>query len=308
MRNAYNYIFTNLFANENLFQFFFTFADMQSNNILIAESGSTKTDWCLLRNGKATNYKTQGINPFFLSQGEIIDIFEKELKINTDKILLDKIIFYGSGIANSEKKENLIKCLRYHFGIRNITVESDMLAAALATCQHNKGIAVILGTGSNSCYFDGKKMAEKQVSLGFVLGDEGGGNHLGKKLLQYYLYGILEKEMQDAFEETFKLTQSEILESIYRKPFPNRFLAQFAKFCFDHRGHYIIENIIEDCLNEFFINHLIKYKQVWKVPVHFCGSVSYEAQDVIAQLCGQYNIELGQIMKSPMKGLMQYFK
>jgi glucosamine kinase len=281
---------------------------MQNKNILIAESGSTKTDWCLLKNGRATHYKTQGINPYFLTQGEIIDILEQELKINTDKIDLDKIIYYGSGIANSEKKDTLVKCLRYHFGIKNISVESDILAAALATCQQSKGIAVILGTGSNSCYFDGKKITEKQVSLGFVMGDEGGGNHLGKKLLQYYMYDILEKEMRDAFDETFKLTHAEILESIYRKPFPNRFLAQFAKFCFDHRGHYIIENIIEDCFNEFFINHLLKYKQVWKVPVHFCGSVSFEAQDVLAQLCSQYDMQLGQVMKSPMKGLVQYYK
>jgi glucosamine kinase len=281
---------------------------MQSKNILIAESGSTKTDWCLVRSGKATHYKTQGINPFFLTQGEIIEIFEAELKINTNKISVDQVIYYGSGIANSEKKENLIKCLRYHFGIKNISVESDMLAAAQATCQRDKGIAVILGTGSNSCYFDGKKITDKQVSLGYVLGDEGGGNHLGKKLLQYYLYGILEQEMKDAFTESFKYTQDEILENIYRKPFPNRFLAQFAKFCFEHRGHYVIENIIEDCINEFFINHLIKYKQAWKVPVHFCGSVSFEAQDIIAQLCGQYDLQLGTIMKSPMKGLVQYFK
>jgi glucosamine kinase len=281
---------------------------MQENNILIIESGSTKTDWCLLNAKKTKHYKTQGINPFFATQGEIIDIFEKELSINPDKVNIEKIIYYGSGIANSEKKEILIKCLRYHFGIKQISVESDMLAAAQATCQHTKGIAVILGTGSNSCYYDGKKMAEKQVSLGFVLGDEGGGNHLGKKLLQYYLYGILEKEMRDAFEESFKLTQDEILESIYRKPFPNRFLAQFAKFCFEHRGHYLIENIIEDCLNDFFINHLIKYKQAWKVPVHFCGSVSFEAKDVIAQLCMQYELELGNVMKSPMSGLVNFFK
>jgi glucosamine kinase len=281
---------------------------MQAKSILIAESGSTKTDWCLLRNGKAIHYHTQGVNPFFLTQGEIIEVFEKELKINTEKITLDQIIYYGSGIANSEKKEILIKCLRYHFGIKNISVESDILAAAQATCQRNKGIAAILGTGSNSCYFDGKKIIDKQVSLGFVLGDEGGGNHLGKKLLQFYLYGIIEKELKDAFEQEFKLTQAEILESIYRKPFPNRFLAQFAKFCFQHRGNYVIENIIEDCLNEFFINHLLKYKQIWKMPVHFCGSVSFEAQDVLQQLCNQYDIEIGQVMKSPMKGLVQYFK
>jgi glucosamine kinase len=281
---------------------------MQPKTILIAESGSTKTDWCILKNNRATHYKTQGINPYFLSQGEIIDILEKELPINADKIIIDEIVFYGSGIANSEKKDVLIKCLHYHFGTRKITVESDMLAAAIATCGKGKGIAVILGTGSNSCYFDGKKMSEKQVSLGYVLGDEGGGNHLGKKVVQYFLHGIFEADMQAQFTSMFKLTEAEILEAIYRKPFPNRFLAQFAKFCFANRGHYHIENIIEDCLNDFFINHLLKYKNAWKVPIHFVGSVSYESQDVIAQLCEQYELQLGTIMKSPMEGLINYYK
>jgi glucosamine kinase len=281
---------------------------MQSKNILIVESGSTKTDWCLLKNKKATHYKTQGINPFFLSQSEIIAILENELSLNPEKIEIDKIIYYGSGIANSEKKEILKKCLRYHFGTRAITVEGDMLAAAQATCQQEKGIAAILGTGSNSCYFDGKKIVENQPSLGYVLGDEGGGNAIGKKLLQYYFYEILEKDMCDAFEEYFKLTKSEILENIYRKPFPNRFLAQFAPFCFANRGHYIIENILEDVLNEFFINHIMKYKFAWKVPVHFCGSVSEEAKDVLQNLCYQYDLEMGKVLKSPMKGLIQFYK
>ncbi len=279
-----------------------------AQNILLAESGSTKTDWCLLKNGKATHFNTQGINPFFLTQNEIIEIFEKELSINPDKVAIDKIVYYGSGIANSEKKEILHKCLRYHFGTKNITVESDMLAAAQATCQQSKGIAVILGTGSNSCFYDGKKITDTQASLGYVLGDEGGGNAIGKKVLQYYFYNIFDAEQRASFDEMFKLTQAEILENIYRKPFPNRFLAQFARYCFVNRGNYLIENIIEDCLNEFFINHLLQYKNIWKVPVHFCGSVSHESADILQQLCNQYEIECGTIMKSPMKGLISYFK
>jgi glucosamine kinase len=285
-----------------------TFAAMQQKSILLAESGSTKTDWVLLNGNRAKHFNTQGINPYFLNQQEILDILEQELGINADKVQLDQIIFYGSGIANSDKKDLLVKCLRYHFGIKNIVVESDMLAAAQASCQHTKGIAVILGTGSNSCYYNGKAIAAKQVSLGYVLGDEGGGNHIGKKLIQHYLYGIMDDELQAQFEKSFKYTQAELLEHIYRKPFPNRFLAKFAAFCFQHRGHYLIENILEDCLNDFFTTHLIKYKQAWQVPIHFCGSVSYEARDIIAQLCYQYNLQLGNIIKSPMAGLIPFYK
>ncbi len=279
-----------------------------SETLLLAESGSTKTDWCIIKDGKAKHYNTQGINPFFLTSGEIAEIFNAELKINVAKTPIDKILYYGSGVANSEKKNILIRCLVDHFKTKNVHVENDLLAAALATCGTNKGIACILGTGSNSGYFDGKKFATKQVSLGFVLGDEGGGNHIGKRLLQHYLYNILEPEMRDKFDDMFKLTQDEILEAIYRRPFPNRFLAQFAPFCFANRGHFIIENIIEDCLNEFFINHLIQYKNAWKVPVHFVGSISYETKDVVATLCDQYGLQLGTIMKSPMQGLVKFFK
>jgi glucosamine kinase len=281
---------------------------MKQKSILIAESGSTKTDWCLLKAGKAKHFKTQGINPYFLNQSEIIDILEQELPIKPEKELVDSIVFYGSGIANSDKRTILEKCLRYHFGTRAIQVESDMLAAAQATCQGTAGISVILGTGSNSCYFDGKKIKDRQKSLGYVLGDEGGGNHIGKKLLQHFLYGVMEQDLAAEFEETFKYTQDELLEHIYRKPFPNRFLAQFASFCFSHRGHYLIENVLEDCINEFFMSHLIKYKQAWKVPVHFVGSVSYESRDIIEGLCMQYELQLGQIMKSPMQGLVQWLK
>ncbi len=280
----------------------------QNNTTLIAESGSTKTDWCIIKNGKAKHYLTQGINPFFLTSNEISEIFAQELNINVTKTPIDKILFYGSGIANSAKKNILIACLEEHFKTKNVSVETDLLAAALATCGKEAGIACILGTGSNSGYFNGKKIANKQVSLGFVLGDEGGGNHIGKQILQHYLYGTMEKDLQEKFAETYKLTNDEILEAIYRKPFPNRFLAQFAPFCFANRGHFLIENVIEDCLNSFFINHLIHYKNAWKVPVHFVGSISYETKDVVANLCAGYGLELGTIMQSPMKGLVKYFK
>jgi glucosamine kinase len=280
---------------------------MQKQAILLAESGSTKTDWCYIKGKTKKHFKTQGINPYFLSQSEIITILEQELPWNIDKQPIDKLIYYGSGIANSDKKSVLTKCLRYHFGVRNSIVESDMLAAALATCGKQKGITVILGTGSNSCYFDGKKIAASQISLGFALGDEGGGNHIGRKVLQYYFYNIFEADIKKAFDKYFNLSKDEILEGIYRKPFPNRYLAQFAKFCFEHKQNYHMQNIMEDCINDFFINHLLQYKQLQQVPIHFVGSVSHECAAVIEQLCAQYELKLGTILKSPMQGLIKYY-
>ncbi len=279
---------------------------MNTDTILIAESGSTKTDWCLIENGKKKNFQTQGINPFFLQENEIISIFKSELKINLSKTKIDEIHFYGAGINSEDKKKIIERSLKNHFQIKKVKSYSDMLAAAKATCQQQKGITSILGTGSNSCYYDGKKIAYKTRALGYILGDEGGGTHIGKKVLQYFLHSIFDQELQAAFSEKYMTDTDSILENIYRKPFPNRYIAQFASFIFEHRGHYMIENIAEDCINDFFINHLLQYPQIWKMPVHFSGSISYYLRDIIKNMCEQYEIQCGQIIQKPMKGLIEY--
>ena len=279
---------------------------MNTKTILIADSGSTKTDWALLLNGKKKMFQTQGNNPFFLQEQEILSIFKNELKIKPSTIALDEIHFYGAGVNSEDKKKVIEKCLKIHFNIKKIFTHSDMLASARATCGHTKGIACILGTGSNTCYFDGKKIAHKTLALGYILGDEGGGTHLGKKILQYYLHGIFDKELQTAFEKKYTTTTEEILENLYRKPFANRYLAQFASFVFENRGHYMIENIAEDCINDLFINHLLRYPRVHQLPVHFTGSVSYYLKDIIAILCEQYEIQCGQILQKPIHGLIAF--
>lgn len=279
---------------------------MTTKNILIAESGSTKTDWCLIQNGKKKMLQTQGINPYFLQEKEIIHIFENELKINPTKTKPDEIHFYGAGISSSDHKQRIEKSLKHHFGIKKVHSYSDMLASARATCIHSKGIACILGTGSNSCYFDGKKVGFKTHTLGYVLGDEGGGTHLGRKVLQYFLHDIFDKELKKKFTENFDSDKDLILENIYRKPLPNRYLANFASFIFENRGHYMIENIAEDCLNDFFINHLLRYPHVHKLPVHFTGSVAFYLKDILLNMCEQYEITCGSILQKPMKGLIAY--
>jgi N-acetylglucosamine kinase-like BadF-type ATPase len=279
---------------------------MSTQNILIADSGSTKTDWCLISNGKKKMLQTQGINPYFLLEKEIMHIFENELKINPVKTEIDEVHFYGAGINSSDNKKRIEKSLKQFFGIKKVQVYSDMLAAARSTCLHSKGIACILGTGSNTCYFDGKKIGFKTHTLGYVLGDEGGGTHLGKKILQYFLHDIFDQDLQKKFAAQFDADKELILDNIYRKPLPNRYLAGFASFIFENRGHYMIENIAEDCLNDLFINHLLRYPNVHKLPVHFTGSVAYYLKDIILNMCDQYEISCGSIIQKPMKGLIAY--
>lgn len=279
------------------------------SSILIADSGSTKTDWCLLTgNKKPVHFKTQGINPYLQKAEDIANILETELQWDKKKHGADKIVFYGAGAGNEAKQKELSAILNKYFAIKKTEVSSDMMAAARAMCGTQKGIVCILGTGSNSCYFDGKKIKEQQPSLGYIAGDEGSGNHMGKKILQYYAYRTFDTELRMVFELYFGNDLSQILNKLYREPFPNRYLAGFVKLLAENRGHFMVENIIEDCLNDFFQHHILKYRQSWKQPLHFTGSVAYMFRDVIAELCNQYELTCGNITQSPMEGLIKYHK
>ena len=279
-----------------------------SKNILIAESGSTKTDWVLIGEKRNRRFSTQGLHPYLQSASEIVYILENELKLNPKRTHIDEIYFYGAGVNSKDSKKVILKALKAFFDTKKIFTEGDLLAAARATCGTEKGITCILGTGSNSCFYSGKKMSNKLPSLGYILGDFGSGNHIGRKLLQYYFQGIMDKDLATQFENMFDVELETILNNVYRKPFANRYLARFAKFALEHRGHYMIENIAEDCLNDFFINNLLHYKQIHKVPVHFSGSVADSFKDVIQQLCYQYEIELGTVVKRPIGELVKYHK
>ena len=273
---------------------------------LIADSGATKAEWCLISGGKKRTITTQGISPYFLSTDQIAALLTKELLPKLRRIQIDEIYYYGTGCANPVNARSVKKALAKVFPGTAAEVTHDLMAAARALCGRQKGIACILGTGSNSCYYDGKKIVRNSPGLGYVLGDEGSGAYLGKKVIQYYLYGTFDEELRGRFDLTYTTTAPEILENVYKKPLPNRYLAGFARFLADNRGHYMIENIIEDGLNDFFFTHLCKYKETWTLPVSFTGSVAFGFKDVLQQLCASYEFDLGQVIKAPMDGLVEY--
>lgn len=275
---------------------------------LIADSGATKAEWCLVNNGKVKRIFTQGISPYFLTTEQIQELLLKELKPKLNNVEVKEIYYYGTGCANPTNAKSIKKALLQVFAGAEIDVNHDLMAAARALCGREKGIACILGTGSNSCYYNGKKIVKNSPGLGYVLGDEGSGAYLGKKVIQYYLYGTFDDELRGRFDLTYTTTASEILENVYKKPLPNRYLAGFTKFLADNRGHYMIENIIEDGLNDFFFNHLCKYRETWTLPVSFAGSVAFGFKDVLEQLCQSYEFELGKVMKNPMEGLLEYHR
>ncbi len=273
---------------------------------LIADSGATNCQWTLVQNKKRQSVRTIGISPYFLSTESMIEILQKAFakKIKSEQI--EAVYFYGTGLSNPSNVTSLKKALKAVFPKAKLDIQTDLVAASRATCQQQKGIACIIGTGSNTGFYNGKKITKNSPGLGYVLGDEGSGAYLGKKVLQYFLYQTFDEELMLSFQKKYNLNKSDILNKIYREPLPNRYLASFATFLSEHRGHYMIENIIEDGINDFFYTHLNKLNESWLHPIHFVGSVAFAFKDVIKQLALVYEMELGTIIKSPMQGLIEY--
>lgn len=276
------------------------------HNYIIADSGSTKCQWTIISNGKKKSISTVGMSPYFLTDLQMTALLQKAFKGKIDPITIEAIYFYGTGLSNTQNVATIKKVLKSFFLNATLDIQTDLVAAARATCKNHKGVACILGTGSNTGFYNGKKITKNSPGLGYVLGDEGSGAYLGKKLIQYYLYQTFDEELQACFEQKFKLTKDQILNKVYKESSPNKFLASFCIFLSEHRGHYMIENIIEDGLNDFFFTHLNKLNEAWLYPIHFVGSVAFAFRDIIKQLGNANELEIGTILKSPMDGLIAY--
>ncbi len=274
--------------------------------ILIADSGSTKTQWCLLQGNNKKMIATQGISPYFLNDESLGAILTKELLPKTGAVDIDEIFYYGTGCSNHTNVSLIKRALKKVYKTAKVSVEHDLLGAAKALCGNEKGIACILGTGSNSCFYNGKKVVKNSPGLGFILGDEGSGTHLGKKVLQHYLYKTFDAELTDKFEAKYPHDVDDMLDCVYKKPMANRYLSSFVPFLIENRGHYMVENIIEDSINDFFFNHIYKYRESWSLPINFVGSVAFGFKDILKQMCSDYELKLGKVIKSPMDGLVKY--
>ncbi len=273
---------------------------------LIADSGSSKAEWCLLNGKSRKTFLTQGLSPYFLSSEQIEYIIEQELIPKLKNVQPDEIYFYGTGCSNPDNVKLVKKAIQRVFSDAKVMVDHDLMGAARALCGKEKGIACILGTGSNSCYYNGKKIMKNSPGLGYVLGDEGSGAYLGRKVIQYFLYNTFDPDLADRFKAKFNTNSDEILTAVYKKPLPNRYLASYAVFLAENRGHYMIENIIEDAFNDFFFNHVLKYRESWTIPIHFTGSVAYGFKDMLKEMCSGYELQLGRVLKKPIDGLVKY--
>lgn len=273
--------------------------------ILIADSGSTKTTWCKVSSDKsAVTCTTSGINPFQLGSDEMVHLLETEFSLSCTDI--SEIWFYGAGCAFSDKNQIVSDALFRHFCVSKIQVNSDLLAAARSLCGKGPGIACILGTGSNSCYYDGQEIAQNVSPLGYVLGDEGSGNAMGKKLLSDILKKQLPETICNIFFDTYHVTSGEILDNIYRKPFPNRYLAQYARFISTNIDYMEMQTLASNCFREFFQRNVLQYEFAKQLPVHFTGSIAFHFREILKKTASEFGLVLGNISQEPMIGLIEY--
>jgi glucosamine kinase len=274
--------------------------------ILVADSGSTKTEWKILKDGNPLDSVfSSGINPYFLSNEEIFSLLQEETE-ELNHYKFKKIYFYGTG-CNSESKTNSVKdALSRFFQNSDISIGSDLLAAARSLCQDEPGIACIMGTGSNSCFYNGSEIVANVAPLGYILGDEGGGAVIGRKLVSGILKKQLPKRIIDRFFDTYKLTQSDIQESVYMKPFPNRFLGQFAKFISSNIEVPELQEIIISSFDDFLKRNVLQYPESRHLPIHFTGSIAFHFRPFLEDLLKINNLRQGLITLSPMENLMKY--
>ena len=276
--------------------------------ILIADGGSTKCSWCLLDDAHDRVYfNTEGYNPDFMDTAAIAASLVQNLPDTLARERVSAVYFYGAGVSSAQKAEVIAAALRQVFPQSKAIVTEDLLAAARALLGHKSGFAAILGTGTNSCLYDGQQITYNVDSLGYFLGDEGSGSFFGKRLLRDYLRGLLPDGLQEIFRETYALgARNDILDRLYNQPLPNRYLANFAKFAYDHNNVGYCRDIVLEGFETFFQNLVLHYPRITEYSFNCVGSVGYNFRDVLAHVARGHGMEVGKIIRSPIDDLVSY--
>lgn len=274
--------------------------------ILIADSGSTKTQWCVAEAGEVVReIRTAGTNPYFQTQEEIREEIGTILYPAVASLPIEAVFFYGAGCAFPEKNRVVEEILAAYFP-RPIAVESDLTGAARALCGSRPGIACILGTGSNSCLYDGQLITEHIPPLGFILGDEGSGAVLGRRLAADWMKRQLPEALAEKFSRHYALTPAVLLENVYKRPFPNRFLASLSPFLLEHIEEPVVHALVSDSFRAFFTRNVMAYTDYARYPVHFTGSIAYYYRQVLQETAADLGITIGRIEQEPISGLLAY--
>lgn len=274
--------------------------------LLIIESGSTKSDWVLLDNDQRTYFSTIGLNPYFHDE----DAVESAIKANQELSELgdniQSVFFYGAGCSADHLNAIIQRGIQRVFRKATVTVDHDLMACAYATYTGEPAISCIIGTGSNSCFFDGKNISEKVPALGYILGDEGSGTYMGKRLLADYLYNRLPESLHAALRNEAGLTKDTIVEHVYKQPNANVYLASFVPIIYAFKDEAYVKRLVVEGFKQFLSVHVCSFENYKDVPVHFVGSISRLFQNELEEACVHYNVRLGNVVQKPVDGLVNY--
>ncbi|MCK9219901.1 MAG: ATPase [Bacteroidales bacterium] len=276
---------------------------------LIADSGSTKTTWVLLEDGNIkNNITTSGLNPYFHTSESVESVLRADLfpMILGDHVR--EVHFYGAG-CSTEKNDLMIReAIQIFCRKAEIQIYHDILGAARALFGHQEGIAGILGTGCNSCYYDGNSIFSAVDSLGYLFGDEGAGSYLGKNFINCYLKKKLPPDLRKEFEDQYQYTLEDVLNALYNLPYPNRFLASFSRFLGPRQKHPFVYQLVKNSFLAFFDAQIKQYKNYSRLPVSFIGSIAFYYQDILVEAAREEKISIGKILRQPLDGLISYHR
>ena len=274
--------------------------------ILVADSGSSKTDWLGYHLGETISFHTQGINPYFLNAQDIFKILSKMPELEAFAADVKEIYFYGSGCSSPDKHEVISNGLSSYFTNAYISVENDLIGSAYATCGDKEGLICILGTGSNVSYYDGTSTFDSNYGLGYILGDEGSGSFFGKKMITSYLYQQMPEDLRILFAEEFDADRETVISNVYQKPLPNTYLASFSRFMAQNITHPFILQVLTNGFQEFIDVNIKDFKNYQNIECHFVGSIAFYYQDILKQVCEKNNLKLGKILQKPIEGIYTY--
>ncbi|MGB0864601.1 MAG: BadF/BadG/BcrA/BcrD ATPase family protein [Saprospiraceae bacterium] len=276
---------------------------------LIADSGSTKTSWRLIKGANdIVEASTIGYNPHYFDtkkmEKSLQSLLIPQLGIAVTEV--SQVYFYGAGCSTPSSNAVVEKAFSNVFPEANIYVDHDLLGAARALCGQSTGIACILGTGSNSCAFDGKSITDNVSSLGFMLGDEGSGASLGRRLVRSFFYREMPSDIKESFNERYQMDKDVIFKEVYKSALPSRYMAQFTKFMNEHIEKPFMRNLVKEEFGAFIDTQVLKYENVQSIPINFLGSVAFFFQDIMLEVLEERQLKMGQIIQEPITALVDY--
>jgi len=274
--------------------------------ILVADSGSSKTDWMGYSPNETITFSTQGINPYFLNAHDIFKVFSKKKEIAPLADKVKEIYFFGAGCSSPDKIEVISNGISSFFTNAYVSVEHDLIGSAYATCGDNKGLTCILGTGSNISYYDGKEVHNGFHGLGYALGDEGSGTFFGRKLITSYLYHQMPADLSYEFADSYHIDKESVITNVYQKPSANIYLASISRFMAAHTDHPFIKEVLRQGFQEFVDTNIKDYGNYKTLDCHFVGSIAFYYQDILREVCADNGIKVGKILQKPIEGIYNY--